>query len=295
MKGKDSSKKFQITKNWAYLFVIIPLVMQLVLFFYPMIQGVIYSFTDWSGLTQSYNFIALDNYKAVFSDEKFVISVFFTTLLTIGLVFGELVIGCGVAYLLNQKIKGQSFFRATYFFPAVISTVTLGMIFKQIFNYGLIPIGEALNIPWLSQSVLANEKTVFWAVLFVTLWQGVAIPIVIFLSSLQSIPEDIKESATIDGANRWQVFRHIEIPYLATAISMVVILAVKSGITAFDLIFALTGGGPGGKTTSLGLLVYNNAFKSNQFGYASAIAVILFIVIAVISLTQIVLSRKRAA
>ena len=128
--------------------------------------------------------------------------------------------------------------------------------------------------------------------LFVALWQGVAMPVVIFLAGLQSIPEDILEAADIDGANNWQKFLNIEIPYLLPSLSMVFIMALKSGLTAFDLIYALTGGGPNDKTTSLGLLVYNYAFQNNQYGYANAIAVVLFIVIAIISILQIRLSKK---
>ena len=99
-------------------------------------------------------------------------------------------------------------------FPAVLSTVTLGLIFKQVFNYGLPQIGEALNISWLQQNLVANEKTVVLGVLFVALWQGVAMPVIIFLSGLQSIPSEILEAASMDGANKQQIFRNIELPYL---------------------------------------------------------------------------------
>lgn len=219
-------------------------------------------------------------------------SVSFTVIFTIGLIVGEVLIGIMVARFLNRKIKGVGFFRTAYFFPAVLSTVTLGLIFKQVFNYGLPQLGEKLGIGFLEQNLIANEKTVFWGVLFVALWQGVAMPIVIFLAGLQSIPEEILEAASIDGATSRQKFRHIELPYLLPSLSMVFIMALKSGLTAFDLIFALTGGGPSDKTTTLGLLVYNYAFKSNQYGYANAIAVVLFLVIAVISIIQIRLSKR---
>ena len=131
-----------------------------------------------------------------------------------------------------------------------------------------------------------------FAAVFVLLWQGVAMPIIIFLAGLQSIPSDITEAAAIDGANSKQTFFNIELPYLLPSISMVFIMALKAGLTAFDQIFALTGGGPSNSTTSIGLLVYNYAFKSNQYGYANAIALILFIVIAIVSILQIRLSRR---
>ena len=281
-----------LNRNWAYLFVLVPIALQLIFFYAPMAQGFYYSFTNWTGLTNNYDLIGFQNYQAILSDQRFMKSVSFTVIFTIGLIVGEVLIGIMVARFLNRKIKGVGFFRTAYFFPAVLSTVTLGLIFKQVFNYGLPQLGEKLGIGFLEQNLIANEKTVFWGVLFVALWQGVAMPIVILLAGLQSIPEEILEAASIDGATNRQKFRHIELPYLLPSLSMVFIMALKSGLTAFDLIFALTGGGPSDKTTTLGLLVYNYAFKSNQYGYANAIAVVLFLVIAVISIIQIRLSKR---
>ena len=281
-----------LNRNWAYLFVLVPIALQLIFFYAPMAQGFYYSFTNWTGLTNNYDLIGFQNYQTILSDQRFMKSVSFTVIFTIGLIVGQVLIGIMVARFLNRKIKGVGFFRTAYFFPAVLSTVTLGLIFKQVFNYGLPQLGEKLGIGFLEQNLIANEKTVFWGVLFVALWQGVAMPIVIFLAGLQSIPEEILEAASIDGATSRQKFRHIELPYLLPSLSMVFIMALKSGLTAFDLIFALTGGGPSDKTTTLGLLVYNYAFKSNQYGYANAIAVVLFLVIAVISIIQIRLSKR---
>ncbi|MHC5228153.1 carbohydrate ABC transporter permease [Enterococcus sp. LJL99] len=285
-------RKSKFNYSWAYLFVLVPIALQLIFFYIPMIQGFFYSFTDWTGLTSNYNMIGLKNFQTIASDPKFMKSIGFTVTFTIGLIVGEILLGIVVARFLNRKMKGVGFFRTAYFFPAVLSTVTLGLIFKQIFNYGLPQLGERFGIAFLDQNLIANEKTVFWGVLFVALWQGVAMPIVIILSGLQSIPEDVLEAASIDGASNWQKFLNIEIPYLLPSLSMVFIMALKSGLTAFDLIYALTGGGPSDKTTTLGLLVYNYAFKSNQYGYANAIAVVLFVVIAIISIIQIRLSKR---
>ncbi|MGM0217379.1 carbohydrate ABC transporter permease [Enterococcus sp. AZ126] len=281
-----------LNKKWAYLFVAVPIILQLIFFYFPMLQGFFYSLTNWTGLTSNYEMVGLKNYQLIFSDEKFFKSISFTVIFTIGLIVGEIIIGIFIARLLNTKIKRVGLFRTVYFFPAVLSTVTLGLIFKQIFNYGLPQIGEVLDISWLQVNLIADEKTVFYGVLFVALWQGAAMPIIIFLSGLQSIPEEILEAAGMDGASKSQIFRHIELPYLLPSLSMVFIMALKSGLTAFDLIYALTGGGPSDKTTTLGLLVYNYAFKNNQYGYANAIAVILFVIIACISIIQIRLSKR---
>lgn len=285
-------KKSFISQYWGYLFVLVPVLLQLIFFYLPMLQGFFYSLTDWTGLTPNYNMVGFTNYSNILSDQKFLKSISFTLVFTVGLILGEVILGIFIARLLNGKLKGVGFFRTAYFFPAVLSTVTLGLIFKQIFNYGLPQLGEALNISWLESNLIADEKTVVLGVLFVALWQGVAMPVIIFLSGLQSIPSEILEAAAIDGASKGQIFRRIELPYLLPSLSMVFIMALKSGLTAFDLIYALTGGGPSDKTTSLGLLVYNYAFKSNQYGYANAIAVVLFIIIGIISIIQIRVSKR---
>ncbi|MGT2753325.1 carbohydrate ABC transporter permease [Streptococcus ovis] len=281
-----------IERYWAYLFVLVPIMLQALFFFYPLIQGIFYSLTDWNGLSSSFKVIGIQNYIDVLKDSHFYTSITFTILFTIGLLVGEIVIGIFMATLLNRKIKALGFFRTWYFFPAVLSTVTLGLIFSQLFNYGLPQIGELLGIDWLSENLLVQEHTVIPSAIFVALWQGLAMPIIIFLAGLQSIPSDILEAAEIDGANRRQKFLNIELPFLLPSISMVFILALKSGLTAFDLIFSLTKGGPDGKTESLGLLVYNYAFVDNKFSYANALAVILFLIIAIISVIQISVSRK---
>jgi len=165
-------------------------------------------------------------------------------------------------------------------------------LFKQVFNYGLPAIGNALHIEFLQTSLLGTKWGAIFAAVFVLLWQGVAMPIIIVLAGLQSIPTEITEAARIDGATSTQVFWNIGLPYLLPSVSMVFILALKGGLTAFDQVFAMTGGGPNNATTSLGLLVYNYAFKNNQFGYANAIAVILFFLIVVISIIQLRVSKK---
>lgn len=284
-------RKF-LNKHWGWTFLIIPLILQAIFFYFPMLQGAFYSFTNWTGLTYNFDFVGINNYSILMTDEKFFKALGFTLILTVCLIVGEIVFGILIARALNSKIKGKTFFRAWFFFPAVLSGLTVSLIFKQIFNYGLPAIGESLNIEFLKTSLLGTTYGSIFAAIFVMLWQGVAMPIIIFLSGLQTIPTEIKEAAAIDGATSRQTFWSIELPYLLPSISMVFIMALKAGLTAFDQIFALTGGGPSNSTTSIGLLVYNYAFKSNQYGYANAIALILFLLIAIVSIAQIKISKR---
>lgn len=281
-----------LEKYWGWLFLIIPIILQIFFFYFPLFQGGFYSLTNWTGLTYNYKFVGMNNYKLLFMDQNFGKSLIFTLILTISLIIGEIVFGILIARALNAKIKGKTFFRAWFFFPAVLAGLTVALIFKQVFNYGLPAIGNALHIPFLQTSLLGNQVGAVIATIFVMLWQGIAMPVIIFLAGLQSIPQDVKEAGEVDGANGWQIFWKIEMPFMLPSISMVFILALKSGLTAFDQIFAMTAGGPNNSTTSLGLLIYNYAFNNNQFEYANAIAVVLFILIALISLLQIRISNK---
>lgn len=281
-----------LNKYWGWTFLAVPLILQAIFFYFPMVQGAFYSLTNWTGLTYNYKFVGLNNYKLLLIDGKFFQAITFTLILTVALIVGEIVIGMLIARSLNAKIKGKTFFRAWFFFPAVLSGLTVSLIFKQFFNYGLPAIGKFLGIGFLQESLLGTGVGAVIATIFVLLWQGVAMPIILFLAGLQSIPSEILEAASIDGASNKQTFWKIELPYLLPTISMVFILALKSGLTAFDQIFALTSGGPNNATTSLGLLVYNYAFKSNQYGYANAIALILFVIIGIVSIVQIKLSKK---
>ncbi|EIX8382655.1 TPA: carbohydrate ABC transporter permease, partial [Enterococcus faecium] len=264
-----------LNRYWAIIFVAIPIILQMIFFYFPMVQGAFYSLTNWTGLTYNFDFVGLNNYKILFSDPKFIKSIGFTLIVTLCMIAGQIGFGILIARALNANIKGKTFFRAWFFFPAVLSGVVVSLVFKQIFNYGLPKIGSMLGIEFLQTSLLGTTWGAIFAVIFVLLWQGIAMPVIIFLAGFQSIPQEIIEAARMDGANDKQIFWNIEITYLLPSISMVFIMALKGGLTAFDQIFALTGGGPSDATTSLGLLVYNYAFKNNQFGYANAIALVL--------------------
>ncbi|WP_304652619.1 carbohydrate ABC transporter permease [uncultured Ligilactobacillus sp.] len=284
-------RKF-IEKNWGWIFLFVPLCLQLIFFYFPMLQGAFYSLTDWTGLTYNFNFVGLKNYEILLGDQKFLKAIGFTLILTVCLIVGEISLGIVLAKALNSKIKGKTFFRAWFFFPAVLSGLTVALVFKQLFNYGLPTLGKMLGLEALETSLLGTPGGAVFAVIFVLLWQGIAMPVIIFLAGLQSIPEEIREAAKVDGANRHQIFWKIELPYLLPSISIVFIMALKAGLTAFDQIFAMTSGGPSDATTSLGLLVYNYAFNNNQYGYANAIAIVLFILIAIVSFIQIKISSK---
>ena len=260
---------------------------------FPILMGIYYSFMDWNGISKSYNFIGFANYAKLFTDKKFGEALLFNFRYTIMLIIGVVVISVVLALLLNKEFKGRSFFRTLYFLPAVLSMITVSLVFKQVFFYVLPAIGKALGIEALSTNILASKQNAIYGVLFVHLWQGVALPTLLFLAGLQTIPTELYEAAAIDGANGWQQFKHITVAYLIPTLSVVLVLLVKQGLMVFDYVKSMTAGGPGTATQTIALLIYNNGFERNRYSYSIAQAIATGVIIAVISAIQIQASNRK--
>lgn len=279
MKKTKHLKKEQI----LFLFTVPIVVMYCCFFIIPMVMGIRNSFTNWSGTSSKFDFIGLENYMKIFRDSRFLHSLGFNFRYTVMLTIGTVVISLAVAIVLNQKIRGRTFFRSIFFLPSILSLVTVGLIWNELF-YRLVPqIGELLNIEFLKSSMLGSRKMAIYAILIVNLWQGCAVPIVLLLAGLQSVPSDLYEAAAIDGANAWQKFKSITIPFLIPVLNIVIVTAVKGGLTTFDYIKAMTDGGPMQATESVGILIYNHAMQEGRFGYSVAESMILFLIIAAVS------------
>ena len=260
---------------------------------FPILMGIYYSFMDWNGISKSYNFIGFANYAKLFTDKKFGEALLFNFRYTIMLIVGVVVISVVLALLLNKEFKGRSFFRTLYFLPAVLSMITVSLVFKQVFFYVLPAIGKALGIEALSTNILASKRNAIYGVLFVHLWQGVALPTLLFLAGLQTIPTELYEAAAIDGANGWQQFKHITVAYLIPTLSVVLVLLVKQGLMVFDYVKSMTAGGPGTATQTIALLIYNNGFERNRYSYSIAQAIATGVIIALISAIQIQASNRK--
>lgn len=289
-----TSKKYDRTKKITFaLFTLPGFTLYSVFFILPVIMGIYYSMTDWNGISRKFNIIGFENYSNVFRDKRFLNAILFNLKYCILLTICIVVLGIILAILLNSRIKGITVFRAIYFFPAVLSMLTVGLIFNQIFYRAIPPIGQALGIKFLSNNILSDANTAIFGILFVNVWQGVAIPTLLFLAGLQTVPQELYETAALDGANAWQRFRYITMHFLIPVTSVVMVLTVKSGLMVFDYVKSMTDGGPGGATESVSLLIYSNAFVENKFSYAIAEAMIVGIIIAIISAVQISISNRK--
>lgn len=286
------TKKKISGKMIYFSFTIIPVVLYSIFYVFSVISGVRYSFTNWDGMSLEYDFIGFKNYIALLKNPNFWGSLKTTICYSVLLVTGVILLSLLLALSLNSLKKFKTFIKSIYFIPAMIGGITIALIWDQLF-YRVVPLlGQALNIEGLSQSLLMTGKTALPAVVFVHIWQAVALPTVIFIAGLQQIPDEQYESAKIDGATLFQEFRYITFPYLLPTLTVNLVLMVKQGFTSFDFPFALTGGGPVRATEVIGISIYNDAFKNARFGMANAEACILFVLVAIFSLTQLKITSR---
>lgn len=278
----------------AFVIMVIPgMILYTVFFMIPVVSGIYYSMTDWDGISKTFQMIGIENFKKVLSDDRFMNAFVFSIKYTVILTVVGNILALILAHFLNAKIRFREFFRGIYFFPAVLSMITVGLIFNEIF-YRVIPsLGEMTGIEFLKSNLLANPNLAIYGILAVHIWQGIAIPTVLYLAGLQNIPKELGEAADLDGANVWQKFVNINFPFIIPVMNVALVMLVKAGLTTFDYIRAMTDGGPGWATESIGLLIYNHAFKEMKFSYSIAESLILFVIIAIVSAVQFgVLNRK---
>lgn len=289
---KKSGRETVADRMTNVLFTLPALLLYCVFFIYPVLLGVNYSFTDWNGIAKKYTYIGFQNYLNLFKNSFFWQSMRITLMYTLMLVVGVMFLSLVLSLSLNSMKHFQTFTKSVFFVPAMIGGVTIALIFDQIY-YRVIPvIGHALGISALSQSPLATTKTALIAIVAVNIWQATAMPTLIFMAGLQSVPGDLYESAMLDGASAWQRFRYITFPYLIPTFTINMVLTVKAGIVTFDYIWALTQGGPSRSTNVIGIMIYNDAFNNMKFSLANAESMVLFLIIAVLSAIQIKLSSK---
>ena len=281
------------SKSKTYLGMLIPVV---ILFFafntLPLIIGAFYSFTNYRGYG-SWDFVGLRNYFDLFTDSRVWNSYLFTFKYAIVGTILVNVISLLMGLALNSKIRFKSALRGIYFVPNILGGLIVGYIFSFIFTYIILAVGETFNIEWIQNSILADERFAWIGVLIVGVWQAVAMNTIIYISGLQTIPEDVYEASRIDGAGKFLTFRKITLPLLMPFISINLVLSTKNMLMVFDQIMSLTKGGPAQSTESISYLIYRNGMDGGQFGFQSANAVIFFILIVTISVIQMRMTGKK--
>jgi raffinose/stachyose/melibiose transport system permease protein len=260
----------------------------------PFFTGIYYAFTDWNGVTGSVKWVGLDNFKYLFTEDKqFQTSFILTTKYTVvGIILTNL-IGFGLALLVAQKLKTKNILRTVFFMPNLIGGLILGFIWQFIFVKGFASIGTLTGIPLFELAWLGDAKTAFWGIVIVSVWQGAGYIMIIYIAALQNVPQELIEAARIDGANRFQVLRHITMPLVAPAVTICLFLTTASSFKVFDANLSLTNGGPFKSTEMLALNIYTEAFVNNRYGIGEAKALIFFLVVAAITVLQVSISKKK--
>ena len=286
-------KKSMSGRKLTFLLITIPIV---ALFFcfntLPLIKGVIYSFTNFKGYG-SYDWVGLRNYKDLFTDSRVGGSYLFTFKLAIVATIVTNVLSLILALGLNSKIRFKSALRGAYFIPNVLGALVVGYIFNYFFTYILPSFGKMIGNKALSSSMLSSTSLAWVAIVIVCAWQSIAMNTIIYISGLQTVPEDVYEAGAIDGATGFSKFRYLTFPLIVPFFSINMVLCVKNFLMVFDQIMALTKGGPAQSTESISYLIYNNGMSGGQFGFQSANAVIFFIVIVIISAMQLTITGKK--
>ncbi|RCW77344.1 carbohydrate ABC transporter permease [Saliterribacillus persicus] len=278
---KRFNKKYLV----AFMFLLPSLIGLSIFVLYPILASLVMSFTNWDGLTPM-KFNGIENYIQLWKDETFKISLinnFYYTGVSVPL---TIIFSVLLAIMMNAKVKGIGVFRVLYFLPNVTAAIAVGVIWSSMFTKEG-PINQVIalfieNPPhWLGSSLWAMP-----AIIIVSVWKGVGYFAIILLAGLQGIPHHLYEAATIDGANKWKQFIHVTVPVLSPVIFFCTIMAMISSFQVFDTIVAMTEGGPGRATNVLVYHIYNTAFLDFEFGYASAMSYILFIIILLVTIIQ---------
>jgi len=264
--------------------------------FGPILASLILAFTDWN-LLQAPKFVGFNNFASMLDDQYFKQCMSNTLYFVVTMVPIILTVSMGLAIILNKDIKGKAFFRSAFYFPSVISTVAISMVWLWVFspsNNGLLntllgKLGMAGSVDWLG-----NMGTVKPAMVAMRTWQSAGYYMVIFLAGLQTIPQELYEVADIDGASRWRKLINITVPLLSPVTFFVTIMLMIAAFNIFEAIYIMTEGGPGGATNTIMYYIYHNGFRLYSMGYASALAWVLFLILVVLTAVQFKLRKDEA-
>lgn len=280
-----------------YLFIGPGMIVFAVLILYPIGQAVNMSLYDWKILAGAASqFLGLGNYIRAFNDPQFWVSLGNAGIYMLFTVPPQIILGLLIAMLLKRKSPVQPLFRVLFYLPVVTSWVVVSLLFKYIFaDQGLInfTLGDFLHLTSGDTSWLLNRWTAMAAICALGVWKGIGWSMMIFLAALQGVPEELEEAAKVDGAGWWRRLRHVTLPAIWPAMAFIIVMLVIGGFNVFTSVLLMTGGGPAGQTEVILTYMYKQAFSYLDFGYGSALAVILAVFVFILSIIQLRVFRNR--
>lgn len=273
-------------------FALVPMAAFCLVVMIPFAIGIFMTFTNWTGIEDSFRFMGIKNYIAAFTDPSFGGSMLFTVKYVITVLILTNVIAFGIALLVTSGLRGQNFFRAGFFIPNLIGGVVLGFVWNFIFSRVLVSAGKLLNIDAISTSWLASPEKAFWALVIVSVWQNSGYMMLVYIAGLMGIQKSILEAAILDGVNNFQRLIKIVIPLMVPSFTISIFLTLQRSFMVYDTNLSLTRGGPYRATELIAMHVYNEAFLTHHFGVGQAKALVLFVVVAVIALIQVGILKR---
>jgi multiple sugar transport system permease protein len=290
----DSRFKFE-DKHYAFLFLAPAILALIILTIGPLIYTFKTSFFAWDLVKPGSDniFIGLGNYKDLFSSNEFWKALFITLEFTILSVVFEMIIGTALAFLMFQNLKGSGIVRTLIITAMIITPVVVGTAWRLMYNPGWGLINYFLDVIGIGgKAFLAEKSTVIPALIVTDIWQWAPLVMVIVLAALQGLPEDVYEAARVDGASYLKTFRYVTLPLLTPSLLLALLIRTMDSFRTFDIIFAMTGGGPGTESQNINILMYNTGFEFFQISKAASMAIVSLIIITVISIFIVKIFRK---
>lgn len=284
------------TKNklWYALFTVPLLVVFITVVIIPFFVGIYYSFFQWDGIpTNPKIFVGIENYTTIFGDKRFMDSAWNTIVFTIMAIISVNLFGLSFALLVTSKLKTAKAARTLFFMPNLIGGLILGYIWKFIFSDGFKVIGESTGMKGIFFNWLLDPNYALYATVIVFTWQMAGYMMIIYLAGLQAISGEVLEAAKVDGANGWQKLMKITFPLLMPSFTICLFLSLASAFRIFDVNLSLTGGGPANATEMFAMNIYTEFFGYNNYGLGQAKAIVFFLIVAAITLTQVYITKKR--
>lgn len=278
-----------------WLFALPALAVYVIFLVYPSITSLFFSLTDWDGLSPTYNMVGLQNYVEMAQDPVILTALKNNAIWTAVTLSVPMVLGLLLAILLNGRVRGKPVLRLIFYTPAVLPLVSIASIWGWLYNPQYGAINELLRVVGLgslAQPWLGQDSTALAAIMVPAIWLRAGFPMLLYLAALQGIPEEMYEAATVDGATRWQQFWHITMPSLKPAHYIVLALSLIDSFKVFDMVYAMTYGGPGTATQVMGTWMYANVFQYYQAGYGTAIAVAITVIAIVVSIPYVLSQTK---
>ena len=273
------------------IFAALPLAVFFVVLVVPFAQGLFLTFTNWDGFEYD-QFSGVDNYVKSFQDPTFWTTLSFTARFVVVSLVAVNVVAFGLALLVTARLRSSNLFRTFFFVPNLIGGVVLGVIWQFIFNTALVSLSQKFSWPFFEASWLNETGTAFWALIIVTVWQSSGYMMIIYITGLISIEQEVLEAAKVDGASPLRTLISVKMPLMAQAFTISMFLTLRNGFMAYDVNVALTGGGPFRTTELISMHIFQDAFAFGNFGTGQSKAVIMFLIVAIAALVQVSVSKR---